>query len=91
MTDLHPAETRRLVREPQARVPAVSGGGVAVRRRNRKRIGTVERKPLPKPLMANQSWSMDFVSDGLADGRRFRCLNIVDDCTRECLAIEVDR
>ena len=33
---------------------------------------------------------MDFVSDGLADGRRLRCLTIVDDCTRECLAIEVD-
>ena len=64
--------------------------GLAVRRRKRKRIGMVERKPLPKPLLANQSWSMDFVSDGLADGRRIRCLNIVDDCTRECLAIEVD-
>jgi putative transposase len=36
------------------------------------------------------SWSMDFVSDGLADGRRLRCLTVVDDCTRECLAIEVD-
>ena len=33
---------------------------------------------------------MDFVSDGLAGGRRFRCLTIVDDCTRECVAIEVD-
>ena len=33
---------------------------------------------------------MDFVSDGLADGRRLRCLTIVDDCTRECMAIEVD-
>jgi putative transposase len=33
---------------------------------------------------------MDFVSDGLADGRRLRCLGIVDDCTRECLALEVD-
>jgi putative transposase len=33
---------------------------------------------------------MDFVSDGLADGRRLRCLTVVDDCTRECLAIEVD-
>jgi putative transposase len=33
---------------------------------------------------------MDFVSDGLSDGRRLRCLTIVDDCTRECLAIEVD-
>ena len=64
--------------------------GLAVRRRKRKRIGIVERRPLPKPTMANQSWSMDFVSDGLADGRRMRCLTIVDDCTRECLAIEVD-
>ena len=33
---------------------------------------------------------MDFVADGLADGRRIRCLTLVDDCTRECLAIEVD-
>lgn len=64
--------------------------GLAVRRRKRKRIGPVERKPLPKPIEANLSWSMDFVSDSLADGRRLRCLNIVDDCTRECLAIEVD-
>jgi putative transposase len=64
--------------------------GLAVRRRKRKRIGLVERKPLPKPLAANLSWSMDFVSDGLINGRRLRCLNIVDDCTRECLAIEVD-
>ena len=64
--------------------------GLAVRRRKRKRIGPVERRPLPRPGAANQSWSMDFVSDGLANGRRLRCLTIVDDCTRECLAIEVD-
>jgi len=42
------------------------------------------RRPLPKPSVANLSWSMDFVSDGLADGRRLRCLTIVDDCTRDC-------
>jgi len=64
--------------------------GLAVRRRKRKRIGPYERRPLPKPSMANLSWSMDFVSDGLADGRRLRCLTVVDDCTRECVAIEVD-
>ena len=52
--------------------------GLAVRRRKRKRIGAVERKPLPKPVAANLSWSMDFVSDGLADGRRLRCLTVVD-------------
>ena len=64
--------------------------GLAVRRRKRKRIALFERKPLPKPTAANLSWSMDFVSDGLIDGRRLRCLTIVDDCTRECVAIEVD-
>ena len=64
--------------------------GLAVRRRKRKRIGLFERKPLPMPTSANVSWSMDFVADGLIGGRRLRCLTIVDDCTRECLAIEVD-
>jgi putative transposase len=64
--------------------------GLAVRRRKRKRIGPFERKPLPKPTAADVSWSMDFVADGLIGGRRLRCLTIVDDCTRECLAIEVD-
>lgn len=64
--------------------------GLAVKRRKRKRYALGERRPLPKPIAANISWSMDFVSDRLADGRKLRCLNIVDDCTRECLAIEVD-
>ena len=64
--------------------------GLTVRRRKRKRIGPVERRPLPKPMAPNLSWSMDFVADGLANGRRLRCLTIVDDCTRESLAIEVD-
>jgi putative transposase len=64
--------------------------GLAVRRRRRKRIGVVERRPLPRPNAVNQSWSMDFVADGLANGRRFRCLTVVDDFSRECLALEVD-
>ncbi|MGF7192246.1 putative transposase, partial [Robbsia andropogonis] len=64
--------------------------GQSVRRRKRKRIAAVERVVRPLPGGLNQSWSMDFVSDGLAYGRRFRCLNVVDDYTRECLAIEVD-
>lgn len=61
-----------------------------MRRRKRKRIGPFERRPLPKPPSANLSWSMDFLADGLADGRHLSCLAIVDDCTRECLAIEVN-
>ncbi|WP_425451587.1 IS3 family transposase [Crenobacter cavernae] len=64
--------------------------GLSIRKRRRKQIAGVERKPLPRPQAPNLSWSMDFVADGLADGRRLRCLNIVDDYTRECLAIEVD-
>jgi putative transposase len=64
--------------------------GLAVRRRKRKRIASIERQMKAPSLAPNQSWSMDFVSDGLADGRRLRCLNIVDDFTKECLAIEVD-
>ena len=58
------------------------------RKRGRKRSGM--RQPLAEPLAANQVWSVDFMSDGLSSGRRFRTLNIVDDYTRECLAIEVD-
>ena len=67
-----------------------SKAGLSVRKRRRKRIAAVERTPRPLPTGPNQSGSMDFVSNGLAHGRRFRCLNVVDDYTRECLAIEVD-
>jgi putative transposase len=62
-----------------------------VRRRRRKRLSRGERVPLPLPSARGERWSMDFVVDTLADGRGFRTLNIVDDFTRECLAIEVDR
>jgi putative transposase len=64
--------------------------GLSVRRRKRKRIGAVERQPLAVPTQTNQRWSMDFVSDGLGDGRKFRSLNIVDDYSRECVVAEVD-
>ena len=64
--------------------------GLAVRRRKRKRIGPFERKPLPRPSTVNLSWSMDFVADGLSNGRKLRCLTIVDNYSRECPAIEVD-
>jgi putative transposase len=64
--------------------------GLMVRRRKRKRIVGIDRLQKVIATAPNQSWSMDFVSDGFVDGRRLRCLNIVDDFTRECLAIEVD-
>jgi putative transposase len=64
--------------------------GLMVRRRLRKRIAAGKRVPLPIPETANDRWSLDFVSDQLADGRVFRTLNVVDDFTRNCHAIEVD-
>jgi len=42
------------------------------------------------PDQSNQRWSLDFVSDAFTDGRRFRVLTVVDDHTRECLALVVD-
>ena len=63
--------------------------GLAVRRRRRKRAAA-PRVPRPRSSGPNDSWSMDFVSDALSSGRRFRALTIVDDFTRESPAIEVD-
>jgi putative transposase len=64
--------------------------GLAVRRRKRKKLAAGVRAKLGKPQRPNELWAMDFVSDALATGRKFRTLNIVDGYTRECLAIEVD-
>jgi transposase InsO family protein len=56
-----------------------------VRRRGRRKraIGT---RPLALPNAINRRWSLDFVSDALGDGRRFRIFCVVDDFSRECLA-----
>jgi putative transposase len=62
--------------------------GLAVLRRRRKKRVAVPRVPLPQPSARTERWSMDFISDALADGRPFRCLTLVDDFTRECPAIE---
>src|SRR5262249_10139230 len=48
------------------------------------------RAPSAIPQGANQRWSLDFLSDAFADGRRFRILAVVDDFTRECLALVAD-
>jgi putative transposase len=71
---------RRLYREERLQVR---------RRGGRKRaLGT--RAPMALPQGPNQRWSLDFLSDAFADGRRFRILAIVDDFTRECLALVPD-
>src|SRR5690606_36939561 len=60
------------------------------RRKGKRRIPARVEQPLVKQEHINQSWSMDFMSDSIVGGRKFRTLNVIDDCTREALAIEID-
>ena len=60
--------------------------GLTVRKRRARRKAVGTRTPLLTEAKANARWSLDFVHDQFALGRRFRVLNIVDDVTRECLA-----
>ena len=62
-----------------------------VRTQQRKKIGRRQRLAAPMAVGANVCWSMDFVSDKLADGRSFRILTAVDQFTRECVWLEADR
>ena len=63
--------------------------GLAVRAKGKKRRSQAPR-PIREALSGpNARWSMDFVSDTLSNGRRFRCLTIMDEFSRECLAIHV--
>jgi putative transposase len=64
---------------------------LSLRRRPRKKFKSAPRIPLPAATAANQCWSMDFVHDALYNCRKIKSLNILDDYTRECLAIETDR
>jgi putative transposase len=64
--------------------------GLALRRKRRRKGAAGTRAVIPAPERPNQKWSMDFVSDSIVTGRRFRALAIVDDYSRECPAIEVD-
>jgi putative transposase len=72
--------TQRLYREE----------GLTVRRRRGRKRATGARAPLLWPALPNTRWSIDFVHDQLACGRRFRILNIIDDVTKECLAAVAD-
>ena len=86
----HPAAARRHSHEPQEALPGLFRGGAGgapapeqkARNRNAGAAGAAGR--------AEQRWSLDFVSDALDRGRRFRVLAIVDDFTREALALVVD-
>ena len=64
--------------------------GLTVRRRRARRRAVGVRAPILVDAKVNARWSLDFVHDQFACGRRFRVLNVVDDVTRECLAAVPD-
>ena len=63
--------------------------GLMIRRKRRKKL-VVARKPLVPAIEPNQRWSMDFVQDTTEAGRKIRILNVMDDFTREAIAVEID-
>jgi putative transposase len=63
---------------------------LAVRKRKKIRRAASERVPLTVATRINEVWSMDFVSDSLANGRRIKCLTVADDFSHECVDIAVD-
>lgn len=64
--------------------------GLMVRQRRRKKLPVPERQPLMRPSQPNEVWSMDFVFDELATGRRVKTLTVVDDCTKESVQLVAD-
>lgn len=64
--------------------------GLAVKRRRGRKRATGTREPMPVPDGPSKRWSLDFVSDVFGPARRFRMLNVIDDYTRECLALVAD-
>lgn len=64
--------------------------GLSIRTKKRKRLVSKLRLVLPETKGPNEIWAADFISDSLYNGRRFRCLCIIDIHSRECLAIKTD-
>jgi len=64
--------------------------GLMVRRRGGRKRALGTRAPMVAPQGPDDRWSLDFASDQFIDGRRLRILVVVDDCTRECLALVAD-
>jgi len=78
-----------LVRNPKRTYRLYREEGLQVRTKRRKKL-IRPRVPMAVPDRPNERWSMDFVSDQLANGRHLRVLNFVDDFTRECVLQVVD-
>jgi putative transposase len=65
--------------------------GLTVRTKSRKKLASRSRVPLSIAVRPNQRWSMDFIHERTDDGRSFRVLSIIDQFTRECVALVADR
>ncbi|RYF66624.1 MAG: transposase [Cytophagaceae bacterium] len=65
--------------------------GLTLPRKLKKRLPESVLQPLPKATACNGCWSLDFTSDALTDGRKFRTLNVIDDSNREALGVETVR
>jgi putative transposase len=87
LTDVLRRQGQRLNHKRVCRLDRLEG--LRVGRRARTRVAG-SRVPLPAATQPNEHWAMDVMRDTLADGRAFRTLNILDACTRVCLAIVVD-
>ena len=61
--------------------------GLNIRIKPKKRLAARTKQKLEVPENINQCWSLDFMSDALLTGKKFRTLNIIDDCNREALGI----
>ncbi len=77
--EMSPGRAERLWRKAKLQLPA---------KRRRKRISSSRPRPLP-PRAANHVWAYDFVFDACANGQQIKCLSVIDEFTRECLAIDV--
>jgi transposase InsO family protein len=64
--------------------------GLMVLRRRSKKLPVPQRQPLLRPQHPNEVWSMDFLFDELANGRRIKTLTVLDDCSEEAVSLVVD-
>jgi putative transposase len=83
-------EKRRLAGQSQGIYRLYTEDGLTVRTKLRKKLARRSRTVTPKATQPDQKWSMDFMSAKLVDGRWFRVLTVIDQFTRECLALVAD-
>jgi putative transposase len=79
-----------LVKNPKRTWRIYKENGLTLKMRKRHKRASMIRMELPEASKPNERWAMDFVSDGLWNGRKYKSLTVIDIFTKECLAIEVD-